>query len=73
MKAKITIEQYENGISIKWNDVEDKIEPSAIVVLDSNINERIGEMIWEDCRQVMDLHLCNSVKMVVEYQPIKEE
>ena len=48
MKAKIIIEQFDNGITLKWKDVEDKQEPQANVALDSNKEIAIGRMIWDE-------------------------
>lgn len=73
MKAEIIVEQYDNGISLKWKDVEGSIEPEAIVALDDDKANTIGKIIWDDITLMMDQELCNVVKMTIEYQAVKEE
>lgn len=72
MKAIITIEQFDNGISLKWNDSEGH-EPEAIVALDRDKETAIGKMIWDDVKNMMDVTLTNMMRLKIEYEPIKEE
>lgn len=71
MKAKIIIEQFDNGISIKWDSPD--VDPQSEVALDFDKEKAIGKMIWDDIRSVMDAELYNEVEMVIEYKPIKEK
>ena len=73
MKAEIFIEQYGNGISLKWKDVEDNIEPETVVALDNDTTNTIGKIIWDDITLMMQQKQCNIVKMTIEYQAVKEE
>jgi hypothetical protein len=73
MKATITIEQYDNGITVKWRDAAGEVDPKAVVALEREQARVIGETLWEDIRQIMDANLTNLVKMVIEYQVGKEE
>jgi len=70
MKIEITIEQFDNGISLKWNDSEGH-EPKAVVALDRDKENAIGKMIWDDVKNAMDAALTNTVRMEIEYEPIK--
>ena len=70
MKATITIEQFNNGISIKSKSENEDV---AVVALDRDQMRVIGEMIWEDVCATMNLTLANTVKMTIEYQAVKEE
>lgn len=72
MKVTIDIEQYDNGISLKWNDSEGH-EPEAIVALDRDKETAIGKMIWDDVKNMMDVTLTNMMRLKIEYEPIKEE
>lgn len=72
MKVTIEIEQFDNGITIKWKDVEGKQDSQANVALDSNKEIAIGRMIWDDVKMIMDSTLCNAVEMEIEYKPIKK-
>lgn len=66
MKVTIDIEQYDNGISLKWNDSEGD-EAEAIVALDRDKEMAIGKMIWEDIKSAMDAALTNTVRMEIDY------
>ena len=70
MKATIKIEQFNNGISIKWKspDADDQSE----VALDYDKEKAIGKMIWDDIKDVMNAELCNEVEMSIEYKVVKE-
>ena len=71
MKATIKIEQFGNGISIKWESPD--VDSQSEVALDYDKEKAIGKMIWDDIKNVMDTELCNEVEMVIEYKPIKEK
>lgn len=71
MKATIKIEQFGNGISIKWESPD--IDPQSEVALDFDKEKSIGKMVWDDIKDVMNAELCNEVEMVIEYKPIKEQ
>lgn len=72
MKANIQIEQFDNGITLKWKDAKSKQDQQAIIALDSDKEIAIGRMIWEDIKMIMDSNQCNAVEMEIEYKPIKE-
>lgn len=71
MKVTIDIEQYDNGISIKW-DAEGQ-DPEAIVAMDRDKEAAIGKMIWSDIKNVMDATPANEVRMVIEYKGYDRE
>ena len=73
MKVKAIIEQYDNGISLKYQgqSADDDIEPVAIVALERDIEYTVGKTIWDDVRRIMNLHLTNSVEITIEYKPVE--
>ena len=71
MKVTIVVEQFDNGITIKWKDAEGEHDPQAIVALDRDKEMSIGKTIWEDVKMIMDSQLCNAVEMEIEYKPMK--
>lgn len=71
MKATIKIEQFGNGISIKWESPD--VDSQSEVALDYDKEKAIGKMIWDDIKNVMDTELCNEVEMVIEYKAVKVE
>lgn len=73
MKTEVIVEQYNNGISLKWKDIKGDIEPEAVVALDNDKTRTIGKIIWDDITLMMDRESCNVIKMTIEYQAIKEE
>jgi len=60
MKTTITIEQFENGISIVETDHEGT---TSMVSLAHSMHADIGKMVWEDVKHTMDAELRNKVKM----------
>lgn len=70
MKATIKIEQFGNGISIKWESPD--VDSQSEVALDYDKEKAIGKMIWDDIKNVMDTELCNEVEMCIEYKAVKE-
>lgn len=69
MKAEITIEQFNNGYTLKWRDPESG-KPVDIVSLDRDKTKDLGDMIWGDIKTAMDAEGCNTIKMEIEYEPI---
>ena len=64
MKTTITIEQFDNGISIKECDEDGNTQ--AIVSLDRTKEEDIGKVIWEDIKNMMNDECTNIVTMNIE-------
>lgn len=71
MKVTIKIEQFDNGISLKWKSPD--TDGQSEVALDFDEEKAIGKMVWDDIKHLMDTELCNEVEMVIEYKPIKEQ
>ena len=65
MKTTITIEQFDNGISIKYDD--DEGNSTAIVSLDHTKAADIGKEIWSDVEYMMNHDLKNKVKMEITF------
>ena len=72
MKAIITVEQFDNGITLKWASQDDVYDPQYIVALDEDRESAIGKMIWDDIRLMMDSNLSNCVSMEIYYTAKKE-
>lgn len=72
MRVNIDVEQYDNGITLKWRDFDGEIDPQNTVALDRDREAVIGKMIWEDIKHVMDKHIANAVTMSITYEPRKE-
>ena len=67
MKVTIKIEQYDNGISLKWSNEEAVGDNEAVVALDREKETAIGKMIWSDIENAMNLAVTNKIKMEITY------
>ena len=65
MKTTITIEQFDNGISI--TAITDT-EVTAIVSLEHTKQAAIGGIIWDDILNLMNSTLMKKVKMDITYK-----
>lgn len=63
MKTTLTIEQHDNGIVLRAES--DGVDPTSIVVLDSDIHRAIGKEVWGDIYEVMNEHLANRVRVEI--------
>jgi hypothetical protein len=72
MKVEITIEQFNNGISLKWRDCDGNIESEDLVALERDQVNTIGKTIWDNIKSVMDSKFANIVKLTIEYQAMEE-
>lgn len=70
MKVTLTVEQFDNGISLKWKSPD--TDGQSEVALDFDKEKAIGKMVWDDIKHLMDTELCNEVEMVIEYKAVKE-
>lgn len=71
MKAKITVEEYDNGIAIKWSNPDG--EEERIVALDCDKEKELGKMILDDIKYIMNTELSTVVTMNIDYENTKEE
>lgn len=69
MKVEIIVEQFDNGISLKWSDGS---LTKAYVAMEHHKNTTIGDVLWEDIKNLMDCTPTNKVKMCIEYEEAKE-
>ena len=58
MDIKYTIEQFDNGITIRWQDID---RDRAIVIPDHSINAEVGKIIMENVKSVMDMNTTNKI------------
>jgi organic radical activating enzyme len=75
LKAKdvrITVEQFDNGITLRWKDLSGEYDSSANVVLKGGEPNAIGALIYEDIKQIMDSVPCNGVEVNICYTPIEK-
>lgn len=70
MKVQLAVEQFDNGITLKWKS--DAMDNQYVVVTEGGEPGEIGRMIWEDLKYVMDSESTNELVMNIEYKPVKE-
>lgn len=58
MDYKFTIEQFDNGITIRWQDID---RDRAIVIPEHSINAEVGKIIMENVKSVMDMNTTNKI------------
>lgn len=73
MKVTIDVEQFDNGISLKWKDADGHGDPEAVVALDREKETAIGKMIWSDIENAMNLVVANKIKMEITYLFVEEK
>lgn len=72
MKTKINIEQFDNGITLKVEDMDGTVDPTAMVVLNRDIMEAIGKSVWGDAQCVMNQECENAVEIIIETKAVKK-
>ena len=60
MDIKFTIEQFDNGITIRWQDID---RDRAIVIPEHSINAEVGKIIMENMKSVMDMNMTNKITL----------
>lgn len=73
MKVRIRIEQVDNGVVFRWEDLEEIEDPKNLVFDESEEARSIGREILDDIKCVMDAQLCNTVELEINYKPINGE
>ena len=72
MKVKIRIEQVDNGVVFRWEDLEEIEDPRCMVYTDSEKELSIGQQILDDVKCEMDRSFVNTIEMEINYKPINE-
>ena len=61
MDIKFTVEQFDNGITLRS-------EGTAIVIPDHSVNTEVGRIIMRDVKTVMDAHTENKVTLTIKIE-----
>ena len=70
MKVQIDFEEYDNGISLKWEDLDGENDGANIIALDIEKERVIGKMILDDIRSVLDHELTSKLRLTIDRKPI---
>lgn len=68
----MVVEQFDNGLSLCWEDLEGELEDTKRVCLEGNEQREIGSMIWEDIKFIMDSELANKVVLTIGYEGVPD-
>lgn len=69
MKTLISIEQFENGITIVESDESGNV--SSMVSLDDTKEKDIGIMVWANIHYIMNSELKSKVQLEITYKAIE--
>ena len=66
MDIKFTIEQFDNGITLR-------AEGTAIVIPDHSVNTEIGRIIMTNVKNVLDAHSENKVVLTIKIESDEQQ
>lgn len=66
MDIKFTIDQFDNGITLR-------AEGTAIVIPDHSVNMEVGRIIMENVKTVMDAHSENKVTLSIKIESDEQQ
>lgn len=66
MDIKFTIDQFDNGITLRAED-------TAIVIPDHSVNMEVGRIIMRDVKPVMDSSLTNKVVLTIKIESDEQQ
>ena len=61
--STVIIEQFDNGISYKWES--NNVDPTHMVSLDVTRNQDLGKELWSDIVNFMNENSVNKVKLTI--------
>ena len=70
--AEIIVELYENGITIKWSDLEDDGNKTKSVATDKEKIEAIGREVWGDIENILNDSGYDKVRVKLEYEIMED-
>lgn len=69
-KAEIIVEQFPQGITVRWNDVDSKAAPTKALAMAGTECGVIGKEIWQDVSEVLSDEKTDKVLIKLEYKPL---
>ena len=65
-KAEMIIEKFDQGITVRWRDIDGNIDPSKSLATKGGESIILGKELWEDINEVFDKSLSDKVLINVE-------
>ena len=69
-KAELIVEQFDNGFSLLWRDLEGEVKDSKSVALLGGEKEAVGELLFEDILEYFDKGVSDKVKITIKYEAV---
>ena len=68
--AEIIIEQFDNGITLHWRDLDGATDDEKLVIPEHMQNSEVGKLIMGDVNLVKKEAVANRVKLTIKYEPL---
>lgn len=69
LKAKIEIEQFDNGVTMRYYDVEDVNQEKKTMAVNGREATSVGSIVWPDIAEVLS-NADGKVVVHIEYEPV---
>ena len=66
-RAKIIIENFDNGYGIHWQDADNEAQPVNKVATLEDVDSTIGDMIMQDVSDLFDKTACGKVLITIDF------
>ena len=71
-KAEIIIEQFEQGITIRWKDLDGEVSPSKSLAILGTEYGVIGREVWKDVSSILCDSTTDKVRIKLEYDIVNQ-
>lgn len=68
MDIIINIEHFDNGITLRWRDLNEEENVRAIVIPDHAIDHEVGKIIMEDVFDMMNRSLASKAELTIKIE-----
>lgn len=69
LKAKIEIEQFDNGVTMRYYDVEDVNQEKKTMAVNGREATSVGSIVWPDIAEALS-NADGKVVVHIEYEPV---
>ena len=66
-EVKIEIEEFDNGITARWEDGKGDVEPKKSLATKGDEGRVIGKQIWSDVHEILTTQPTDKVIIKVQY------
>lgn len=66
-KVKIEVEQFDNGITARWEDIDGAVDPEKSLGVKGNEAVCIGKQIWSDIHEILATQPTDKVIINIQY------